>query len=47
MASSLGLDGGFGHVMKIFIGVSFSLDGVFQGKWLCLFGFLSLDFISH
>ena len=36
MASSLGPDGGFGHVMKIFIGAGFPCMG-FPGYILCLY----------
>ena len=36
MASSLGPDGGFGHVMMIFIGVGFPCMG-FPGYILCLY----------
>ena len=36
MMSSLGPDGHFGHVMKIFIGASFPRMG-FQGYIVCLY----------
>ena len=44
VASSLGLDGGFGHVMKIFIGAGFPRMG-FPGYIVCHLKLLLAMFI--